>query len=41
LSDEDIGGKFIELASPVVGAEQAGILLARLWSLEQASRIDW
>ena len=41
LSDEDVSDKFIELASPVIGEEQARPLLARLWSIEQASRIDW
>lgn len=41
LSDEDLSGKFIELASPVIGEEQASPLLARLWLIEQAKRIDW
>jgi 2-methylcitrate dehydratase PrpD len=41
LSDGDVSDKLIELASPVIGEERAGSLLARLWLLEQASRIDW
>lgn len=41
LSDEDISGKFIELASPVIGEEQARSLLEQLWLLERASQIDW
>lgn len=41
LSDEDVSDKFIELASPVIGEEQARPLLTRLWLVEQASRIDW
>jgi hypothetical protein len=41
LSDEDISGKFIELAVPVIGEAQAKPLLARLWRVEQAPTIDW
>lgn len=41
LSDEDISGKFIELAGPVIGEAQAKPLLARLWQVEQAPQIDW
>ncbi len=35
LSDADLNDKFIELASPVVGAEPARRLLEQLWQLEQ------
>lgn len=34
LSDEELAGKFLELASPVLGDEPARSMLARLWSLE-------
>jgi len=38
LSDAEVEGKFLELASPVLGDERARNLVARLWSLEtQAS----
>ena len=38
LSDAEVEGKFLELASPVLGDERARDLVARLWSLEtQAS----
>lgn len=39
LSDSELEGKFLELASPVVGAESAHAMLARLWSLESASSV--
>jgi 2-methylcitrate dehydratase PrpD len=35
LSDAELADKLLELASPVIGAEAAGALLARLWRLEQ------
>jgi 2-methylcitrate dehydratase PrpD len=41
LSDGDLSGKLIELASPVIGDVRARSLLTRLWLLEQALRIDW
>lgn len=36
LSDEELEGKFLELAQPVIGAERAARLLRALWTLEQA-----
>lgn len=39
LSDRELEGKFLELASPVVGAESARAMLARLWSLESAGSV--
>lgn len=39
LSDTELEGKFLELASPVVGAESAQAMLARLWSLESADSV--
>ncbi|OZI49481.1 MmgE/PrpD family protein [Bordetella genomosp. 4] len=40
LSDADLSGKFNELVAPVLGEERAGELLRKLWSLEQAARLD-
>lgn len=37
LSDRDLDGKFLELASPVVGQEPARVLLDRLWHLHASS----
>ena len=34
LSDNELNDKFLELASPVLGKEQAQSLLKRLWKLE-------
>lgn len=34
LSDAELDSKLIELASPVIGSEQARALLARLWTLD-------
>lgn len=36
LSDAELEGKFLELASPVIGDEAAAVMLRRLWSLESA-----
>jgi 2-methylcitrate dehydratase PrpD len=36
LSDDELGGKFLELAAPVIGQPAAGKLLRRLWTLERA-----
>ncbi|AVS81855.1 2-methylcitrate dehydratase [Paracidovorax avenae] len=36
LSDTELDGKFLELASPVLGAAGARALLVRLWSLDAA-----
>ncbi|MFZ2296084.1 MAG: MmgE/PrpD family protein, partial [Polaromonas sp.] len=41
LSDEELNGKLIELASPVIGSEAASALLARLWELNRAPALDW
>jgi 2-methylcitrate dehydratase PrpD len=41
LSDADLDDKFLELASPVVGAVQAKALLARLWHLDNEQHIRW
>ncbi|GKS84752.1 MmgE/PrpD family protein [Acidovorax sp. SUPP1855] len=37
LSDEELEGKFLELAAPVVGAERARRLLGNLWALDRAT----
>ena len=39
LSDEDLNGKFMELAGPVIGDDAARTLLSRLWSLESATSV--
>ena len=39
LSDAELEGKYLELASPVLGNERALSLLARLWKLERESRL--
>lgn len=39
LSDRELEDKFLELVSPVVGAESARAMLARLWSLESADSV--
>jgi 2-methylcitrate dehydratase PrpD len=39
LSDAELEGKYLELASPVLGEEPARALLARLWKLERESRL--
>ena len=36
LSDEDLGSKMLELASPVIGSESARALLDRIWQLERS-----
>ena len=33
LSDADLEGKLLELASPVIGEPEARALLARIWAL--------
>jgi 2-methylcitrate dehydratase PrpD len=37
LSDRELEGKFLELASPVIGAAQSQALLASIWALDDAS----
>src|SRR5258707_92104 len=39
LSDAELEHKYLELASPVLGEEQARTLLARLWKLDRESRL--
>ena len=39
LSDAELEHKYFELASPVLGEEQARTLLARLWKLEREPRL--
>lgn len=40
LSDAQIDAKFLELAAPVIGADQAKTLLARLWRLDGSETVD-
>ncbi len=35
LSDAQLDAKYLELAVPVIGEEEARLLLARLWRLEE------
>ncbi len=35
LTDADLNDKFVELASPVIGAAPARLLLDQLWQMEQ------
>jgi len=37
LSDKELEGKFLELASPVIGAARSQALLASIWELDGAS----
>ncbi|WP_459618530.1 MmgE/PrpD family protein [Bordetella sp. 2513F-2] len=41
LTDAELDGKFLELSSPVIGAESAQALLQRLHALEGATILDW
>ena len=41
LSDEELNGKYLELASPVLGEARARRLLARLWRLERETQLDF
>lgn len=40
LSDEDINGKFLELAEPVIGSQAAAVLLQRLWRMDELNVSD-
>jgi 2-methylcitrate dehydratase PrpD len=40
LSDEEINGKFLELAEPVLGSQAASTLLAKLWRMEELTVAD-
>ncbi|MEG1768411.1 MAG: MmgE/PrpD family protein, partial [Comamonas sp.] len=37
LSDNELEHKFLELATPVIGAGQAARLLQNIWALDQAA----
>jgi 2-methylcitrate dehydratase PrpD len=39
LSDADLEGKLMELATPVIGERQARDLLSRIWQLHQSARL--
>jgi len=39
LTDGELEGKFLELASPVIGSERAGVLLARIWALDTSAAL--
>jgi 2-methylcitrate dehydratase PrpD len=39
LSDNELEGKLIELASPVIGADEARALLARIWKLDSSETL--
>ena len=39
LTDEEVGDKFLELASPVLGVRKAREQLAKLWRLEKEARL--
>jgi 2-methylcitrate dehydratase PrpD len=41
LTDAQLSGKLLELASPVIGEQSAQQLLQRLWSIEKSLRVDW
>jgi 2-methylcitrate dehydratase PrpD len=40
LSDAELEDKFLELASPVIGAGRAQALLQRLWGLDRAGDLQ-
>ncbi|HQQ70814.1 MAG TPA: MmgE/PrpD family protein, partial [Alicycliphilus sp.] len=39
LTDEELSGKFMELAAPVVGDERARTLLGGLWALDTRAHL--
>lgn len=41
LSDEELNGKFMELAEPVLGKAAAAALLAQLWKTETLASVDY
>jgi 2-methylcitrate dehydratase PrpD len=41
LSDAELDDKFLELATPVLGADQSKALLSRLWRLDSEAGIRW
>jgi 2-methylcitrate dehydratase PrpD len=40
LTDAELEQKYLELASPVLGNENASILLKQLWNLESIASLD-
>jgi 2-methylcitrate dehydratase PrpD len=41
LTDEELNDKFLELATPVIGAASARALLEQLWRTEKLSNVDY
>jgi hypothetical protein len=41
LSDEELDGKFLELATPVLGEAGAQALLVQLWRTETLRHVDY
>ena len=40
LSDLELEGKFLELATPVIGADKARMLLQNIWGLDKAASLE-
>jgi 2-methylcitrate dehydratase PrpD len=41
LTDEELDGKYLELAAPVLGAAPARVLLDQLWRTEKLAHVDF
>ena len=41
LTDDELNGKFLELAIPVIGVEGARALLEQLWRTEKLPSVDY
>jgi 2-methylcitrate dehydratase PrpD len=41
LTDQELDGKFLELAEPVIGRARAGALLTLLWRTEKLANVDY
>ena len=41
LTDDELNGKFIELAEPVIGKAAAASLLKQLWDTEKLANVDY
>ncbi len=41
LTDEELNGKFLELAEPVIGKAAAAALLKQLWDTEKLANVDY
>ena len=41
LTDEELNGKFTELAEPVLGKVAAAALLKQLWGTEKLANVDY